>query len=87
MDFERLKFIAAHPLKVYDQHRVKEIRRFRKFGKDPETVYYVIRCDLEGCGLFAIFMYWIILRMRQIEDMFRYWTVKDIIGCIRKKKK
>ena len=57
MDFERLKFIAAHPLKVYDQHRVKEIRRFRKFGKNPDTVHYVIRCDLEGCGLFAIFMY------------------------------
>lgn len=57
MDFERLKFIAEHPLKVYDQHRVKEIRRFRKFGKNPDIVYYVIRCDLENCGLFAIFMY------------------------------
>lgn len=57
MDLERFKFIVRHPYQTYRQHIVKEIRLFKLIGKCPDNIYYVIRCDLPGCGLFAIFMY------------------------------
>lgn len=58
MKIDRLLYIIRHPFIVYEQHRVKEIKMQRKWrGKSPDKTYYVIRCDLPGCGLFAIFMY------------------------------
>lgn len=57
MNLERLAFILRHPLCTIEQHRVKEIKCFHKFGKNEQETYYVIRCDLPACGLFAIYMY------------------------------
>lgn len=57
MKLERMLYIIRHPKIVLRQHEVKEIKIFRKWGKEPQNTYYVIRCDLPECGLFAIFMY------------------------------
>lgn len=57
MKLERILYIVRHPVIVWEQHRVKEIVRLKRGGKEPENIYYVIRLDIPECGLFAIFMY------------------------------
>ncbi|MFR6471244.1 MAG: hypothetical protein ACLUPE_02900 [Turicibacter sanguinis] len=46
-----------HPLKSYQEYTFKEKRIYRKKGLHPNETYYVIRCNLPECGLFAIYMY------------------------------
>lgn len=46
-----------HALRHPRAFRVSEISWCKKMGKNPQDTYYIIRCDLPDCGLFAIFMY------------------------------
>lgn len=49
--------MVRHPIRTYNQYIMKEKRVVRKNGTDGDKTYYVIRCNLPECGLFAIFMY------------------------------
>jgi len=57
MKRQRLLHIIRHPRRTCREHWEKEIRITNKWGKNPESEYYIIRCQLPGCGMFAIFMY------------------------------
>lgn len=46
-----------HPIKSYKQYIAEEKKVIQKTGTDADKTFYVIRCDLPECGLFAIFMY------------------------------
>lgn len=52
-----MKFIICHPYRTYRQHIEKEIYISKPIGKNPNDIYYVIRCDIPRVGLFGIFMY------------------------------
>ena len=46
-----------HPYRSYKEYLAKEKKIIRKKGQYPDKTFYVIRCDLPECGLFAIYMY------------------------------
>lgn len=46
-----------HPLKAYKQYVAQEKKIVHNKGIEGDKTFYVIRCDLPECGLFAIFMY------------------------------
>lgn len=85
MTFRRFLHIVAHPYMTYEEHRVKEINLFKR--RKVKDTYYIIRCDLPKCGLFAIFMY--------VLDHIAYATDKGYIpilesrnySCLYKEKK
>lgn len=83
----RLLYIIRHPYKTcWDRWRdYNSIKN--PFGKEPQNTYYVIRCNLPGCGLFAIFMY-ILDHLAYAEDH-GYIPILDSkrYKCLYKEKK
>lgn len=49
--------IFRHPYKSYRAYVAKEKQIIHRKGLYPDKTFYVIRCDLPECGLFAIYMY------------------------------
>lgn len=76
----------CHPIKAYKNYLAQEKRITRPNGEDPETTYYVIRCNLPECGFFAIYMY-ILDHLAWAEDH-GYVPVLDIerYDCLYKEK-
>ncbi len=53
----RLLRTIRHPYRTYKSYIAKEKRVIRRSGDCPNETFYVIRCNLPECGLFAIYTY------------------------------
>ena len=52
-----LLHLLRHPRKAYKEYLAREKEIIRPRGIDKDKIYYVIRCNLPECGLFAIYTY------------------------------